>query len=96
MKKNFYAIAAAAALTLAMTSSASTQEKAAPAKKPMAEKHENMEQHPQIAAAMQHLREARETLDKAPHDFGGHRAKALKHINEALEECRQALAFDKK
>jgi hypothetical protein len=54
------------------------------------------EAHPEIASAMVHLREAKQNLEQAAHDFGGHRVAALKHVNEALDECKQALAFDKK
>ena len=54
------------------------------------------EKHPEIESAMMHLREAKQNLEHAAHDFGGHRVTALKHDNEALEECRQALEFDKK
>jgi hypothetical protein len=54
------------------------------------------EQHPEIRAAMHHLEEAKSALEKAAHDFGGHRAKALEHVNQALAECNEALNFDKK
>ena len=45
---------------------------------------------------MMHLREAKANLEHANHDFAGHRVAALKHVDEALEECRLALASDKK
>ena len=54
------------------------------------------EQHPEIRDAIRALENARNHLQKAAHDFGGHRAKALEHVNQALEECRQALQYDKK
>jgi hypothetical protein len=55
-----------------------------------------MEKHPEIHAAIRHLREAKQNLEHAAHDFGGHRAKALEHVNQALEECEAALNFDRK
>jgi hypothetical protein len=55
-----------------------------------------MERHPEIQAAIRHLREAKMNLEKANHDFGGHRVKALEHVNQALEECNDALKFDNK
>ena len=55
--------------------------------KPM--QKEGNEQHPEIRHAIQHLEQAKHNLENAAHDFGGHRAKAL-------EECQQALSFDKK
>ncbi len=54
------------------------------------------EKRPEIDSAMTHLREAKQNLEHAAHDFSGHRVAALKHVNEALEECRLALASDKK
>jgi hypothetical protein len=35
-------------------------------------------------------------LEHASHDFGGHRADALKSIDESLKQLRLALAYDKK
>jgi uncharacterized protein involved in copper resistance len=49
--------------------------------------------HPAIQAAIRHLDQAREALEKAEHDFGGHRVKALDHVKKALEECHKALEF---
>ncbi len=54
------------------------------------------EAHPEIRAAIRALENAKEHLEKGAHDFGGHRTKALEHINQALEECQKALNFDKK
>jgi len=52
------------------------------------------EKHPEIQAAINHLRQAKKNLEKGAHDFKGHRAEALKHTNAALEECRLALESD--
>jgi hypothetical protein len=49
--------------------------------------------HPAIQAAIRHLDQAREALERAEHDFGGHRVKALEHIKKALDECHKALEF---
>jgi len=54
------------------------------------------EHHPEIHKAMRKLRGAKEDLEKAEHDFGGHRLKAIEAINQALEELRAALESDKK
>ncbi len=54
------------------------------------------EPHPEIRRAMRELEGARATLDKAAHDFGGHRAAAVKSIDEALAQLREALNYDKK
>jgi anion-transporting ArsA/GET3 family ATPase len=93
--KKIYAIFAATALAAAMTLPAAAQDQAA-AKLKRVQMREKAEKHPEIHAAIRHLQEAKNNLEHAAHDFGGHRAAALKHVNEALEECHAALAFDKK
>jgi len=95
MKSQFYAILTAAALVCASAAPAAAQSAATPKLKRVQMKDEK-EKHPEIAAAMTHLREAKQNLEHAAHDFGGHRVAALKHVNEALEECRMALESDKK
>jgi hypothetical protein len=46
---------------------------------------------------MQHLREAKEVLQKkAARDFQGHRKQAIESIDQALEHLRQALETDEK
>jgi hypothetical protein len=54
------------------------------------------ERHPRIHAAIEELREARKELEKADHDFGGHRKEAIKAIDEAIIQLEKALKFDKK
>jgi hypothetical protein len=95
MKKTVCAVLTAGALvfTLSLPTAAQNQDKVKLERVQMGEK---MERHPEIHAAIHHLREAKMNLEKASHDFGGHRAKALGHVNEALEECERALNFDKK
>ena len=43
---------------------------------------------PKMEAALRALQNARGELDKAEHDKGGHRVKALKLIDDAIEEVR--------
>jgi hypothetical protein len=67
---------------------------AAPATvKPSVMHHEH---HPEIHKAIRKLKGAKEDLEKAEHDYGGHRVKAIEAINQALEELRAALESDKK
>ncbi len=54
------------------------------------------ERHPEIHKAMRKLRGAKQDLEKAAHDFGGHKAKAIEAIDQALVELRAAIDFDKK
>jgi hypothetical protein len=53
------------------------------------------EPHPEINAAIKALENARAHLQKAAHDFGGHRVESIAAIDKALEQLRLALAFDK-
>jgi len=53
------------------------------------------EKHPELLAADQALHRALNHLQKAAHDFGGHRVKAEELIRAALGEVSQAYAFDK-
>jgi len=52
------------------------------------------QRHPRIEAAIHHLEEARQELAAAPAEFHGHRAKAIEHVDRALQECRRALEVD--
>ena len=54
------------------------------------------EHHPEIHKAMRKLRGAKEDLEKADHDYGGHRVKAIAAIDKALQELKEALESDKK
>ena len=53
------------------------------------------EHHSEIHKAMRKLRGAKQDLEKAAHDNGGHKAKAIEAINKALEELRAAVESDK-
>ena len=53
------------------------------------------EPHPQIMAAIRALEEARLHLQRAAHDFGGHRVKAIRAIDVALVQLKLALQYDK-
>ncbi len=53
------------------------------------------EKHPELLAADQALHRALNHLEKAAHDFGGHRVKAMEHVRAALGEVSQAYAFDR-
>jgi hypothetical protein len=56
--------------------------------------HEKRE-HPRIAKAIKDLEGAIDYLQKAPHDFGGHRAAAVEASQHAIEQLKLALQFDK-
>jgi len=54
------------------------------------------ERHPSIRGAINALEKAKVDLEHAAHDFGGHRAEALKAVDYAIKQLRQALEYDKK
>jgi hypothetical protein len=49
--------------------------------------------HPRIAAAVRALRDARAYMAAAPHDFGGHKADAIRACDEAIRQLRLAMAY---
>ncbi|HXW96097.1 MAG TPA: hypothetical protein VEI47_00825 [Gemmatimonadales bacterium] len=53
------------------------------------------EPHPEIKAALGALARAKSHLQKAAHDFGGHRVDAIAAIDKAEEQLKLALQFDK-
>lgn len=50
-------------------------------------------QHPRIAKAIHSLEDAIDYMQKAPHDFGGHRAEAISASRAAIEQLKLALAY---
>jgi len=54
------------------------------------------ERHPDLHKAMRKLRGAKQDLEKAASDYGGHKAKAIEAIDAALIELKASLEFDKK
>jgi hypothetical protein len=49
--------------------------------------------HPQIVAAISALQEARDHLDRASHNFGGHREEALKAVDEAIGQLQICMQY---
>jgi len=49
--------------------------------------------HPRIAAAIAALRDAREYLAAAPHDFGGHKVDAMRATDNAIRQLDLALRY---
>lgn len=49
--------------------------------------------HPRIARAINALRDARDYMEHAPHDFGGHKADAIRATDEAIKQLSFALAY---
>ena len=49
--------------------------------------------HPRIAAAIGAIRDAREYMVAAPHDFGGHKAAAIRACDDAIRQLDLALRY---
>ena len=52
-------------------------------------------EHPEIHDALNSLRHAREHLEHAAHDFGGHRVEALRATDEAIRQLEICLKYDR-
>ncbi len=51
---------------------------------------------PRMHSALDHLRAAREDLQAADRDKGGHRGAALRMVNNAIAEVERGIAFDRR
>jgi hypothetical protein len=51
---------------------------------------------PKMKEALEHLKNAKAALQAATHDKGGHRAKAVEKVNDAIEQVEKGIAFDNK
>jgi len=49
--------------------------------------------HPRLAKAIAALRDARDYLEHAPHDFGGHKADATRATDDAIRQLNLALEY---
>ncbi len=54
-----------------------------------------MPDHPEIHEAIASLRHAKEHLEHAAHDFGGHRVEAIRATDEAIHQLEICLKYDK-
>jgi hypothetical protein len=51
------------------------------------------ERHPHIDEALESMRAAKHHLESAEHDFDGHRAKAIEHLNQAMHEAEVCMSM---
>lgn len=49
--------------------------------------------HPRIARAIAALKDAEDYMRAAPHDFGGHKADAMRASEDAIHQLQLALAY---
>ena len=51
---------------------------------------------PHMQAALNHLKQARTSLNRASADKGGHRERALSLVNQAIEEVDRGIQYDRR
>jgi hypothetical protein len=54
------------------------------------------EDQPHMQAALESLRQAKEHLQQAEHDKGGHRDKAIKSVDAAIKHVEAGMKYDNK
>jgi acyl-CoA reductase-like NAD-dependent aldehyde dehydrogenase len=54
------------------------------------------ERQPMMQKALNQLEDAKRALEAATADKGGHRVKAIEHVNLAIAEVRAGIEFDNK
>ncbi|MFL6335199.1 MAG: hypothetical protein ACJ754_17950 [Pyrinomonadaceae bacterium] len=52
-------------------------------------------EQPHMQAALDKLQSARSNLEAATDDKGGHRVKALDHVNQAIDEVKAGIEYDR-
>ncbi len=57
------------------------------------EKQKEAKKHPRIEKAIDAMKDALEYMDKAPDDFGGHKAAAIADTKAALKSLHEALGY---
>ncbi|HXC07077.1 MAG TPA: hypothetical protein VNZ86_20095, partial [Bacteroidia bacterium] len=50
-------------------------------------------EHPRIEKAIHEMEDAIAYMEKAPHDFGGHKADAIADTKKAIQSLKKALAY---
>jgi hypothetical protein len=54
------------------------------------------DKQPMMKEGLRHLEQAVDSLEKAAHDKGGHRVKAIEHAKEAIKEVKAGIEADNK
>jgi len=94
-------VSLALAFAFTVGAPAAPKDKAAPAKATPAETAVPAaaavpeEHHPEIREAIAALRRAKEHMEHAAHDFGGHRVDALRATDAAIHQLEECLKYDK-
>jgi type II secretory pathway component PulJ len=86
LKKSLVVAVAALGLATIMASLSSAQGKKETVR-------QELNEHPRIHAAIRELEEAIKYMEAAPHNFGGHKAKAIADSRAALAQLRLAVQY---
>ena len=54
---------------------------------------QELKEHPRLVKAIIDLEDAIAYMEKAPHDFGGHKAKAIADARAAVVQLKEAIKF---
>lgn len=54
------------------------------------------DEQPKMHSALENLKQAKNNLENATTDKGGHRVKAIAAVNEAIEQTKAGIAYDNK
>jgi hypothetical protein len=54
------------------------------------------DKQPHMRSALKNLEQALNQLEKASHDKGGHRVKAIGYVKQAIDEVKAGIEFDNK
>ena len=54
---------------------------------------QELREHPRLVTAIRELEAAIAYMEKAPHDFGGHKAKAIADSRAAIVQLKEAIKF---
>jgi hypothetical protein len=99
MKRRIAGLLAVASLILAFaliaTAPAAPKKANVPAANALPAATPAAEPHPEIREALGALRRAKEHMEHAAHDFGGHRVEAIEATNQAIRQLEICLKFDK-
>jgi hypothetical protein len=92
MKHKMFTMLATTTLLMALAAPVAVP---APKPKPAPAAVPAPEPHPEIREALESLRHARVHLAEARHDFGGHKAEAIRATDEAMHQLEICLKFDR-
>ena len=95
MKRQIFSILGTFTLFAALAVPVSVPAAPAPKPQPAPAAQPAPEPHPEIREALESLRRARRHMAEAAHDFGGHKAEALRATDEAIRQLEICLKFDR-